>query len=116
MSDQLPEGRQLTEAELADALSVLRQRMPACVVEDIARITDLARLTWAEELEWFRMLDRETMCADPTDWETLGLLSDSNFINGVYYLWALVNQLDPATANRVILEMQRLADERTRTD
>jgi hypothetical protein len=115
MSDRLPEGRQLTEPELADALSVLRQRMPVCVIQDIAKVTDLARLTWAEELEWFRLLDQELMCADPTDWEKLGILTDSNFINGVYYLWALVNQLDPATATRALDEMQRMADERTRT-
>jgi hypothetical protein len=110
MSETLPEGRQLTDAELADALTVLRQRMPSVVIEGIAKITDLARLTWGEEMEWFRLMDRETMCADPTDWETLGILSDSNFINGVYYMWALLNQVDSQTASRVILEMQRQAD------
>jgi hypothetical protein len=115
MTEQLTEGRQLTDAELADALEMLRQRMPA-ITSDIHQVTDLARLTWGEELEWFRMMDRETMCVDPTDWELLGILSDSNFINGVYYLWALVNRLDPPTATRVLLEMQRMADERTRTD
>jgi hypothetical protein len=114
MSDMLPEGRQLTQAELYDALTVLRRRMPAHVVDSVARITDLARLTWAEELEWYHLLDRDMMCADPTDWEKLGIITDSNFINGVYYMWALVNQVDPTTASRVILEMQRMADERTR--
>jgi hypothetical protein len=113
MSDVLLDGRQLTEAELADALEMLRQRMPACVVENIARITDLARLTWGEELEWFRLLDQEMMCADPSE-VNLGIITDTNFINGVYYLWALVNRLDPATATRALEEMQRMADERTR--
>jgi hypothetical protein len=116
MSDHLPEGRQLTQAELDVALVMLRHQMPAVIIGDITQVTDLARLTWAEELEWFRLLDREMMCADPTDWEKLGILTDSNFINGVYYLWALVNQLDPATASRVLDEMRRMADERTRTD
>jgi hypothetical protein len=115
MTEQLTEGRQLTDAELYDALTVLRRRMPAHIVDSVARITDLAWLTWAEELEWYHLLDRDMMCADPTDWEKLGIITDSNFINGVYYMWALVNQVDPTTANRVILEMQRLADERTRT-
>jgi hypothetical protein len=114
MSEQLTEGRQLTQAELADALTVLRSRMPAHVIEGVAKITDLARLTWGEELEWFRMLDRDMMCADPSDWERLGFVTDSNFINGVYYMWALINKVDPATATRVVLEMQRMADERTR--
>jgi hypothetical protein len=115
MSETLTEGRQLTDAELADALTLLRQRMPACVIEGIDKITDLSRLTWGEELEWYHLLDREMMCADPTDWEKLAIITDSNFINGVYYMWALVNQVDPTTATRVICEMQRMADERTRT-
>jgi hypothetical protein len=115
MSDRLEEGHQLTKAELDVALVMLRRQMPAVIVGEIAQVTDLARLTWAEELEWFRLLDQELMCADPTDWEKLGILTDSNFINGVYYLWALINQLDPATATRALDEMQRMADERTRT-
>jgi hypothetical protein len=114
MTEQLKEGRQLTDAELADAMALLRQRMPACVIDGVAQITDLARLTWGEELEWYHLLDRDMMCADPTDWEKLAIITDSNFINGVYYMWALVNQVDPTTASRVILEMQRMADERTR--
>jgi hypothetical protein len=114
MSDQLQDGRQLSDAELADALTVLRRRMPAHVTGNINAITDLARLTWGEEMEWFQLLDRDMMYADPTDWEKLGIITDSNFINGVYYMWALINKIDQATATHVILEMQRMADERTR--
>jgi hypothetical protein len=110
MTEQLTEGRQLTDAELADALTVLRQRMPPSLTWDINHITDLARLTWGEELEWYHILDKDMMCADPTDWEKLGIITDSNFINGVYYMWALLNQVDSQTASRVILEMQRQAD------